>query len=84
MERTTNQERNMNANQEYNRKMENLQDLAEALEDAIAEHERRQIQDPLNWGFAGDLDYATDKLLQALAALGDEKAQEQLEKAGRF
>ena len=50
------------------------QDLLERIAARLADHQKRQAQEPADWGYAGDLGRITEQLAYVLADLGDRSA----------
>ncbi len=43
----------------------------------LEKHQKDQVQEPANWGYAGDLGRVTEELAYVLASLGDRSAVDQ-------
>lgn len=54
------------AGQAYARNVADTEALISALDSALDRHRSEQASRPKDWGFAGDLSYINDKLLDAL------------------
>ncbi len=51
-----------------------VQDLLKRIASRLADHQKRQAQEPADWGYAGDLGRITEQLAYVLADLGDASA----------
>jgi hypothetical protein len=52
------------------------QDLLKRIAGRLDDHQKRQAQEPADWGYAGDLGRITEQLAYVLADLGDPSAVE--------
>jgi hypothetical protein len=50
------------------------QDLLERIAARVADHQKREAQEPADWGYPGDLGRITEQLAYVLADLGDRSA----------
>ena len=50
------------------------QDLLKRIASRLEQHKQDQVQEPANWGYAGDLGRVTEELAYVLASLGDSSA----------
>jgi len=50
------------------------QDLLKRIAARLADDQKRQAQEPADWGYAGDLGRITEQLTYVLADLGDRSA----------
>ena len=48
--------------------------LLKRIAGRLADHQKRQVQEPADWGYAGDLGRITEQLAYVLADLGDRSA----------
>ena len=53
------------------------QNLLKRIASRLERHKQDQVQDPANWGYAGDLGRVTEELAYVLASLGDRSAVDQ-------
>ena len=52
-------------------------DLLKRIASRLEQHQKDQVQEPANWGYAGDLGRVTEELAYILASLGDRSAVDQ-------
>ena len=53
------------------------QDLLKRIARRLEQHKKDQVQEPANWGYAGDLGRVTEELAYVLASLVDRSAVDQ-------
>jgi uncharacterized protein (UPF0128 family) len=58
----------------YAERFAEAQDLLKRIGSRLKEHRDRQAQEPIHWGYAGDLGSINQELAYILAALGDRSA----------
>jgi len=52
-------------------------DLLNRIASRLEQHHKAQAQEPVNWGYPGDLGHVTQELAYVLASLGDRSAVDQ-------
>ncbi len=57
----------------YKAHQANISVLLKALHDELAMHNQRAVQQPRNWGFAGDLGAVQERLEEVVVMLGGVK-----------
>lgn len=62
----------------YAEHQQRIDDQLAAMPALIAAHQKRQQQDPRNWGFAGDLTEVENLLRRAAEMLGQQRAQDEV------
>lgn len=58
----------------YAERQAECQDLLKRIAMRLSEHQKRQAQEPRDWGYAGDLGHVSEQLAHVLASLGDRSA----------
>jgi hypothetical protein len=62
----------------YSQNAATAQDLLKRIATRLAEHQARQVAEPTDWGYVGDLGHINEELAQVLAALGDRTGVDEL------